>query len=121
MASERDQSQHFFFTTFYKKMLFPNRSTLPNRSMPTPHKFKVRVECPQCAEGRIGHMTVDELLERSLFEGCDLSCPLCGLIHLSREEIEHLEKEKIIDSERYRQICLQALSSPEIEHQEQRQ
>ena len=76
---------------------------------------KIRVECPQCAGGSIGHMTVDELLELTLHERCNLSCPLCGLIHLSREEIERIEADKIVHSDRYRQIRLQAESSPGAE------
>ncbi|MGD9950221.1 MAG: hypothetical protein AB7U29_17350 [Desulfobulbus sp.] len=62
-------------------------------------------------------MTVDELLERAVHEGCNLSCPLCGLIHLSREEIERIEEEKIVYSDRYRQIRLQAESTPGVESQ----
>jgi len=60
-------------------------------------------------------MTVDELLEQTVPERCNLSCPLCGLIHLSREEIERIEEEKIVHSARYRQIRLQAESTPEAE------
>lgn len=75
-------------------------------------KIKVRSECPQGADGCIGHMTVDELLERSVHEGGSLACPLCGRIHLSREEIEQLNQEKIVCTDRYRQIRMQAESRP---------
>lgn len=73
-------------------------------------QFTIRVECPQCADGYIGHMTADEILQRTLNGGCSLACPLCGRIHLSREEIEQLEQEKIVHTERYRQIRMQAES-----------
>jgi len=81
-------------------------------------RIKVRAECPQCADGIIGHMTVDELLERTLNEGSSLACPLCGRMHLSREEIDQLEQEKIVYTDRYRQIRMQAEFIPANEHQE---
>ena len=69
----------------------------------------VRVEAPNCACGYVGHMTADELKQRAAHDDMDLSCPVCGLIHLSREEIEDLEKQKIVHSKRYREIQRQAL------------
>ena len=78
--------------------------------MNTRRKINIRAECPQCAGGQIGHMTVDELLERTLKEGCSLACPHCGRMHLNREEIDQLEREKIIYTDRYRQIRMQAES-----------
>jgi len=68
----------------------------------------VRVEAPSCACGFVGHMTVDELKQRAAHDDMDLSCPVCGLIHLSREEIEELEKQKVVYSKRYREIRRQA-------------
>ncbi|WP_310601097.1 hypothetical protein [Desulfobulbus sp.] len=68
----------------------------------------VRVEAPGCACGFVGHMTVDELKQRAAHDDMDLSCPVCGLIHLSREEIEDLEKQKVVYSKRYREIRRQA-------------
>jgi len=68
----------------------------------------VRVEAPNCACGFVGHMTADELKQRAAHEDMDLSCPVCGLIHLSREEIEDLEKQKVVNSKRYREILRQA-------------
>lgn len=81
-------------------------------------RIKVRAECPQCADGIIGHMTVDELLARALSEGCSLACPLCGRMHLTREEVEQVEQEKIVYTDRYRQIRMQAEFIPSIERQE---
>ena len=71
---------------------------------------KVRVEAPSCACGCVGHMTADELNQRAAHADMTLSCPVCGLIHLSREEIEDLEKQKIVNSKRYREIQRQAES-----------
>ena len=68
----------------------------------------VRVEAPNCACGFVGHMTADELKQRAAHDDMDLSCPVCGLIHLSREEIEDLEKQKVVNSKRYREILRQA-------------
>ena len=68
----------------------------------------VRVEAPNCACGYVGHMTADELKQRAAHDDMDLSCPVCGLIHLSQEEIEDLEKQKVVNSKRYREIQRQA-------------
>lgn len=70
----------------------------------------VRVEAPICACGCVGHMTADELKQRAAHDDMDLSCPVCSLIHLSREEIEDLEKQKVVNSKRYREIQRQAES-----------
>jgi Zn-finger nucleic acid-binding protein len=72
------------------------------------HRTIVRVEAPNCACGCVGHMTADELKQRAANDDMDLSCPVCGLIHLSREEIEDLEKQKVVNSKRYREIQRQA-------------
>jgi len=53
-------------------------------------------------------MTVDELIDRTVRNCCNLSCPVCGRIHLSREDIEQLENQKNTDSERCQQIRQQA-------------
>ena len=68
----------------------------------------VRAEAPNCARGCVGHMTADELKQRAAHDDMDLSCPVCGLIHLSREEIDDLEKQKVVNSKRYREIQRQA-------------
>ena len=75
-----------------------------------PHHRPVRVEAPGSACGFVGHMTADELKQRAAHADVDLSCPVCGLVHLSREEIEDLEKLKVVNSKRYREICRQALA-----------
>ena len=73
-----------------------------------PPRTIVRVEAPNCACGFVGHMTADELKQRAAHDDMDLSCPVCGLIHLSREEIEDLEQQKVVNSKRYREILRQA-------------
>ena len=83
-----------------------------NETNPHPYRTIVRVEAPNCACGFVGHMTADELKQRAAHDEMDLSCPVCGLIHLSREEIEDLEKHKVVNSKRYREIQRQALGSP---------
>ena len=75
-----------------------------------PHRRLVRVEAPGSACGFVGHMTADELKQRAAHADVDLSSPVCGLVHLSREEIEDLEKQKVVNSKRYREICRQALA-----------
>ena len=72
------------------------------------HRKLVRVEAPNCACGFVGHMTADELKQRAAHDDMDLSCPVCGLIHLSREEIDDLEQQKVVNSKRYREILRQA-------------
>jgi hypothetical protein len=79
-----------------------------NTSSNERHRTVVRVEAPNCACGFVGHMTADELKQRAAHDDMDLSCPVCGLIHLSREEIEDLEKQKVVNSKRYREILRQA-------------
>ncbi len=62
---------------------------------------QVRVENPSGACGYVGHMTVDELKERAVGEKFDAACPICGLVHLSRDEIIELERRKVISSDRF--------------------
>ena len=79
-----------------------------NTRTDAPPRTIVRVESPNCACGFVGHMTADELKQRAAHDDMDLSCPVCGLIHLSREEIEDLEQQKVVNSKRYREILRQA-------------
>ncbi len=72
-------------------------------------KIKVRAECARCASGYVGHMTVAELKERAIGNEFDARCPECGQIHLTREEIEELERTKITQSEVYKKIIKKAL------------
>jgi len=74
----------------------------------TPSWKRVHAENPGCANGYISHMTADELKERAATDEVDLRCSVCGMIHLSREEIEELEERKISESPRYLEIKSQA-------------
>ncbi len=62
---------------------------------------QVRAENPSGACGYIGHFTADELKARAVGDEVDGTCPLCGLVHLSRDEINELERQKVIDSVRF--------------------
>ena len=72
---------------------------------------RVRSRCPACGCGYVGHMTAEELKARAAADEVDLSCPVCGLIHLSREEAQDKENERIRESGRYRQMVREALSA----------
>ncbi|HHL32741.1 MAG TPA: hypothetical protein ENJ30_00085 [Desulfobulbaceae bacterium] len=69
---------------------------------------QVRVENPSGACGYIGHMTVDELKSRAVGDNIDGACPICGLVHLSRDEIIELERRKVRGSERFDAITREA-------------
>ena len=62
---------------------------------------QVRVENPGGACGYIGHMTVDELKARAVGDNIDGACPICGLVHLSRDEIVELERQKVVGTKRF--------------------
>ncbi len=78
-----------------------------NESSSNTRRRIIRVESPGCACGYVGHMTADELKQHAAHGNMDLSCPACGLVHLSEEEIEDLEKLKVVHSKRYREILRQ--------------
>ena len=60
---------------------------------------KVRAENPSGVCGKIEHMTIDELKEIAVGDSFDGRCPACGMFHLTKEDIEMLEAEKISESE----------------------
>jgi hypothetical protein len=64
-----------------------------------PERKKVRAENPTGACGYIDHMTIDELRERALGDEFDATCPGCGMFHLTRDEIEQLNRQKFTESE----------------------
>ncbi len=76
-------------------------------------RFQVRAENPSGACGYIGHLTADELKARATGDQVDGTCPICGMVHLSRTEIEELEQTRIRDSRRYREIQASAEAAPE--------
>ena len=65
---------------------------------------QVRAENPGGACGYVGHMTGDELKDRAVGEQVDGTCPLCGQVHLTRDEIEELERQKVTASERFEEV-----------------
>jgi len=71
-------------------------------------RFLVRAENPSGACGLLDHMTVEELKVRAVGEEFDGTCPACGQFHLTRAEIEKIEKEKVINSESYRKMKSEA-------------
>ncbi len=81
---------------------------MANKEKKKKERRKVKAECPSCACGYIGHMTVDELRERAVGEEFDARCPVCRQIHLTREEIEELEKSKVVDSDHFKKIKKEA-------------
>ncbi len=76
-------------------------------------RIQVRAEHPGYSCGKIEHMTIDELKARAVNENFDGTCPACGKFHLTRAEIERLEKIKIADTEGYKEMEAQAMASSE--------
>jgi hypothetical protein len=69
---------------------------------------KVRAERVDTKCGCIGHMTVDEIKARSIGENVNVACPECGKIHLTIEDAEQAEGEKIKSSKRFEKIRAEA-------------
>ena len=67
-------------------------------------KRQVRVENPDAACGYVGHFTADELKDRAVGDAVDGTCPICGMVHLSLDEIDELERQKVIESSRFNNI-----------------
>lgn len=65
---------------------------------------KVRAERLDTKCGYIGHMTVDQIRERSFGETVNVACPECGRIHLTIEDIEDAEAQKFRKSRRFAKI-----------------
>ncbi|WP_136805788.1 hypothetical protein [Desulfosediminicola flagellatus] len=64
-------------------------------------RLQVRAENPSGVCGYVDHMTIDELKARAVGEEFDATCPACGMFHLTKEEINILNKEKITRSKDY--------------------
>lgn len=71
-------------------------------------KSKVRAERVDTKCGSIGHMTVDEIRARTFGENVDMTCPECGEIHLTPEDVEKAEAKKITKTQKYRKIQTEA-------------
>ena len=77
----------------------------------TEKRYQVRAENPSGVCGYIGHMTIDELKARAVGDEFDATCPACGMFHLTKEEIDKLNNEKITDSKNYAVMKEQAEES----------
>ena len=72
-------------------------------NMPVVRAERVDTKC-----GSIGHMTVDEIKERTIGDRVNVNCPECGEIHLTMEEVEEAEAKKISTSPRFSRIVDEA-------------
>jgi hypothetical protein len=75
---------------------------------PQKKRHQIRVTRTDSACGYVGHMTVEELKRVTVGDNFDASCPSCGRIHLTREEIEEIEGRKITDSKEYKETTKEA-------------
>ncbi|WP_163337684.1 hypothetical protein [Desulfopila sp. IMCC35008] len=73
---------------------------MPQRSVKG-KRVQVRAENPSGVCGYVDHMTIDELKARAVGEEFDATCPACGKFHLTKEEIDKLNSEKITQSKSY--------------------
>ena len=74
-------------------------------------RTKVRAERVDTKCGSIGHMTVDEIKERTIGDYVNVTCPECGEIHLTTEEAEEAAKKKITNTSKYKKIMTAAAHS----------
>ena len=65
---------------------------------------KVRAERMDTRCGYIGHMTVDQIKERSFGENVNVACPECGKIHFTVEDIEEAEALTLRKTARFAKI-----------------
>ncbi len=72
--------------------------------MPKKMRREVRAENPSGACGKLDHMTINELQARAVGDDFDGTCPACGKFHLTRKEIEKIERKKITESENFKEI-----------------
>ena len=72
------------------------------------HMPMVRAERVDTKCGSIGHMTVDEIKERTIGDRVNVTCPECGEIHLTMEEAEEAEARKISASAKFSRIMTDA-------------
>ncbi|MEM5788479.1 MAG: hypothetical protein AAGU11_14295 [Syntrophobacteraceae bacterium] len=74
------------------------------------NRSKVRAERVDTICGYVGHMTVDDIKARSYGENVNVTCPECGKIHLTLEEVEEAEATIYRRSKRYAKIKSEAES-----------
>jgi hypothetical protein len=85
--------------------------TFEVNAMTNPKRAQVRAENPSGSCGKLDHMTIDELKARAVGDEFDGTCPACGKFHVSREEIEKIEREKITESASYKAMKAEAEAS----------
>jgi hypothetical protein len=69
---------------------------------------KVRTERMDTKCGYIGHMTVDQIKERSFGGNINVACPECGKIHLTVEDTDEAEACLLSKTERFAKIISDA-------------
>ena len=74
-------------------------------------RAQVRAENPSGSCGKLDHMTIDELKGRAVGDEFDGTCPACGKFHVSRAEIEKIEREKVTESASYKAMKAEAEAS----------
>lgn len=72
--------------------------------------FPVRVRARRVDTkcGLFGHMTVDEIRERTIGDQLNVTCPECGEIHLTEEEAEAASLRRVRDSARFKRLLEEA-------------
>lgn len=65
---------------------------------------KVRAERMDTKCGYIGHMTVDQIKERSFGGNINVACPECGKIHFTVEDTDEAEACRLSKTERFARI-----------------
>ncbi len=71
---------------------------------PKDEKTKVRAERVDTKCGSIGHMTVDEIKDRTIGKELNVTCPDCGEIHLTPDDVTEAESKKITATPKYKKI-----------------
>ncbi|MEM5789320.1 MAG: hypothetical protein AAGU11_18560 [Syntrophobacteraceae bacterium] len=71
-------------------------------------KSGIKAEAADTLCGEIPHMTVDQLASRLCIQSRELRCPACGRIHLTDEDVREAEERRFSDTERFRQIKIEA-------------
>jgi hypothetical protein len=74
-------------------------------------KGKVRAERIDTKCGSVGHMTVDEIKDRTIGDQLNVTCPECGEIHLTQEDLEEAEAKKITETPKFKKIQSEAEES----------
>jgi hypothetical protein len=72
--------------------------------VPKGEKSKVRAERVDTKCGSIGHMTVDEIKDRTIGNDVNVTCPDCGEIHLTPEDAAEAQAKKITTTPKFKKI-----------------